>query len=126
MIPPNLAFLNCYSGRAEKAVEARTGIWKLAQYRQRPVSSLTRKEHGYRVIRGEITHIGASRRSIWLEMGRTLVLQIDKNDLKYFSRLDIDTLSGRTVQARGLLYLRNGRLRIRIRHPVNIRVIRDK
>ena len=123
VIPPNLGFLDCYREQAQTAIDARTGIWRQPQYQPRQVSTLTGKERGYHVIRGTITHIGESPSSIWLDMGRTLGLRIVKNDLKYFAKLDINTLAGRTVEARGMLYRRNGQLRIRIRHPVDIHIL---
>ena len=125
VIPPNLGYLDCYQEQAQTAIDHHTGIWQLTQYQPRPVTALTGTERGYRVIRGKITHIGHSRTSVWLDMGRTLGLRIVKTDLQYFAKLDIDSLAGRTVQARGMLYRRNGQFRIRLRHPVNLRVLGD-
>ena len=89
------------------------------------VAALAATERGFRIIRGKITHIGRSRNSVWLDMGKILGLRIVKNDLPYFAKLDIDSLAGKTVEARGMLYRRNGQLRIRIRHPVNIRILEN-
>lgn len=125
VIPPNLGFLDCYRKQAQSAMAARTGIWQQPQYQPRPVSALTGTERGYHIIQGKITHIGDSRTSIWLDMGRKLGLRIIKNDLKYFAKLDINTLAGKTVEARGMLYRRNGQLRIRIRHPADIHILKN-
>lgn len=123
VIPPNLGLLDCYRVQAQTAIDHRRGIWQQPQYQPRPVSSLTRADHGFRIIRGKITHIGHSRSSVWLDMGRTLGLRIVKNDLKYFAKLDIAALAGMTVEARGLIYRRNGQFRMRLRHPVSIRTL---
>lgn len=125
VMPPNLGFLDCYRSLAQQAMDAGTGIWSLPQYRTTPVTALTGAEHGYHRIRGRITHIGDSRTSVWLDMGRRLGLRITKTDLKNFANLNIYTFMGKTVEARGLIYRRNGQLRIRIRHPVNIRLLKD-
>ena len=125
VIPPNLGFLDCYRMQAQTAIDQRIGIWKLPQYQPQPVAALAGTERGFRIIRGKITHIGRSSSSVWLDMGRVLGLRIVKNDLPYFAKLDLDSLTGRTVEARGKLYRRNGQLRIRIRHPADIRVLGD-
>ena len=125
VIPPNVGFLGCYQGQSQQAMDAGTGLWSLPQYRPTPVSALTGTERGYHRVRGKITHIGDSRTSVWLDMGRRLGLRIVKTDLQYFANLHIETFAGRTVEARGLIYQQNGQLRIRIRHPVNIRLLKD-
>lgn len=124
-IPPNLGFLDCYRVLSQEAIDTGTGIWSLPQYRVMPVTALTGNERGYHRIRGTITHIGHSRTSVWLDMGRRLGLRIVKTDLKYFANLKLEAFMGRTVEARGMIYRQNGQLRIRIWHPVNIRLLKN-
>lgn len=121
-IPPNLRFLECYRSSTKKAAGSRSGIWSLKQFQPLRVQDLTGSERGYRVVTGTVSRIGDSSSSVWVNMGGSFALRILKSDLKYFTDLDIHKLKGNTVEARGMVYRRNNQLRIRIRHPVEIRL----
>jgi micrococcal nuclease len=122
-VPPNVWNLNCYSAAETRARLAKRGLWSLPQYQ--PVDSVDRQARtkGYRVIRGPVTRVGKSRKSIWLNLAGGVALRIDRHDLQYFRPLNLESLQGKTVLARGWVHLRKGEAHMRIRHPVALQVI---
>lgn len=122
-IPPNLGYLGCYRRHARLARDDGTGIWSGPQYVARDVNSLSGRERGFHVVSGVASRIGESRSSIWINLGPSLAIRITRNDLKYFSDLDIYALKGKNIQVQGEIYNRDRQLRIRIRHPADIELI---
>lgn len=125
IMPPNLGFLDCYRAAAATAIAAHRGIWSYRRYHIINASDLTPMAHGYHRIRGVVTRTGASRSSIWIDLGSHLALRIVRSDLKYFTGMDLSRLKGKSVVARGLVYRRKGQLRMRIRHPLDMQLRAD-
>ena len=125
IMPPNLRFLDCYRAMSAAAIAANSGIWSYRKYQIINAGDLNAATHGYHRIRGRVTRTGASRSSIWIDMGTHLALRIVRSDLKYFTGLDLSRLRGKTVVARGLVYQRNGQMRIRVRHPLDLQINPD-
>lgn len=125
IIPPNLQFLDCYRANADTAISAKRGIWSYREYQLMDIDKISPMSRGYHRIQGQVTHTGESRSSLWVNMGSHLALRIARSDLKYFTGIDISGLTGRTVLARGMVYRRNDQLRIRVRHPLDLRIIRN-
>lgn len=128
VIPPNLAHLECYRTAEEEARAAGTRIWSLAGYAPAEAGRLDPGARGFHIIRGEITRVGLSRKSIWLNLGAHIALRIDRKDLQYFDP-DIhwqqkETLVKRQVLARGWLHYnsRRNELFMRIRHPAALTI----
>ena len=124
-VPPNLLFIDCYRDNTRVARQAQRGLWDIPGYQVVDVSTLQPQERGYRIVRGTVTRIGDSRTSVWLNLGDGFALRIVKSDIAFFSGLDISSLHGNTVQASGELYVRNGQLRMRIRHPADLLVLTE-
>ena len=122
IMPPNLRFLDCYRAGAAAAIAANSGIWSYHRYQIINAGDLSPATHGYHRIRGRVTRTGASRSSIWVDLGTHLALRIVRSDLKYFAGTGLSRLTGKTVVARGMVYPRNGQLRMRIRHPLDMQI----
>ena len=122
-IPPNTWNMDCYSKIEEQARKAKRGVWALKHYQ--PISKSTAFKAGYSIIRGRITRIGKSRRSIWLNLEQGIAVRIDRKDLKFFDRYNPTQLRHRTVEARGWAYKRNQQWRVNIRHPYALTLISD-
>ena len=120
IMPPNLGFLDCYQRAAAAAMAAHRGIWSYPDYQVIAAHELAPDTRGYRRVTGRVTGIGNSRSSVWVELGASLALRIVRSDLKYFTGTDLSRLVGETIRARGRVYRRNGQLRIRIRHPLDL------
>jgi micrococcal nuclease len=123
-VPPNLALSDCYA-RAEAQARGRAqGLWAHPDYRERSSAELGRADvDSYRVVRGTVTRIGHSRSSVWLNLSDDVALRVPREDLVWFEDWDWDRLEGRELRARGQVYLRNGQLRISIRHPDNLELL---
>ncbi len=123
VIPPNLRFVDCYHRAAAAARTAARGLWGLPQYHPVDAARLDADTRGYRVVRGTVTRIGESRTSVWINLGRGFALRIVRSDLDGFDDSGFQRLIGRTVEARGDVYRRNEQLRMRLHHPVDLRVL---
>ena len=125
IMPPNLKFLDCYRSNTEAAIAAKRGIWSYRAYKLMDANEVTSTLRGYHRIKGLVTRTGESRSSLWVDMGAHLTLRIVRSDLKYFTGIDISGLTGSIVISRGMVYRRNGQLRMRIRHPLDLQIIGD-
>lgn len=119
-VPPNVGFLECYRDAAAAAMHAGAGIWGLPQYRPVAARTLPASARGYHVVRGRVSRRAESTASIWLELDGRIALRIERNDLPNFRGLDLADVTGVTLEARGMIYRRNGQLRMRIRHPADL------
>ncbi len=124
-IPPNLYFSDCYDQQAALAMNAKLGIWKLEQYQSTAANMLTAKDSGYRIIHGRVTRVGNSASSLWLYLGQQLAIRIIHVDLKYFPGIGPEALKGRHIEARGMLYSRNKQLRLRLRHHLDLKILKN-
>ena len=120
-IPPNLEFIDCYATSAGYAQSRMIGLWALKQYQPTPAAFITRRDLGYHIITGNITHVGKSKSSLWINLAQNLSLRIATEDLHYFGTLG--ELTGKQIRASGLLYFSNGEFRMQIRHPVDLKII---
>lgn len=119
-VPPNIAFLDCYRDASGAALHAGLGLWGMPQYRPTAALTLPDSARGYRIVRGSVSRRAESTASIWLELDGRIALRIEHPDLPYFRGLDLVDVTGATLEARGMIYRRNGQLRMRIRHPADL------
>lgn len=124
-IPPNIDYLDCYQASAEYARNKQIGLWALKQYQAIPVESVNVNDLGYRIITGTVARIGESKSSLWLNLSRNFALRITRDDLAYFDLLTLKELNGKQIIARGWIYFLNGEFRMRIRHPVDLILIKN-
>ncbi len=117
VIPPNLKFIHCYRQAQQAARRAGHGVWALPEYQPVTVEQLLPETRGYRMVTGQLTRIGESRSSLWLNLGKHFALRLKKGDLSYFNRQEIATWVGRRITAQGWIYRYKGQSRMRLRHP---------
>lgn len=60
-----------------------------------------------------------------LRLKRPLTILIIEQELKYFSDINLSELVGSEVQVCGLIYDRKKRLRMRLRHDVDLRILKS-
>jgi hypothetical protein len=121
-IPPNTWNADCYHNAETQARKQQIGVWSLSEYQVVESKALSRRERGYRQVRGKVVRIGTSQRSMWLNLEGPVVLRIDHGDRRNFTDLDPVTLKGLSVIASGWLYPRKGRLYMRVRHPTALEI----
>lgn len=116
VIPPNLAYLDCYRAAESQAMANGIGLWSHPRYRPRPAADPGLQKQGYRLVHGAVLRVGNSPTALWLQLAPGLALRISRDDLGHFD-YDPGELLGRRVLARGKLYRHGDELRMRIRHP---------
>ncbi len=124
-IGPNLSLINCYFEASSIAKEDNRGLWALDRYKTQAVISLSGSEKGFYTISGKVTQVTESRSSIWVNLKNNVALRIHKDDLNYFNKSDLMSLSGAMIEASGWLYKRNNQLRMRIRHKLDIKQLNE-
>lgn len=119
-MPPNLWDNRCYFRQEAVARAQDRGIWRLAYYQ--PWSARDWRAHtgGFSRIRGRISHIGRSRHSLWLDMGRHVGVRISRKNLPYFSALPINQWLGKTITVRGWTYEYRHSINLILTHPAMI------
>jgi micrococcal nuclease len=121
IIPPNIHHIDCYELATASARAERRGLWPHPDYRVRDVGELDFNTRGYQIVSGRVQRIGHSRTAVWINLTNDFALRITRDDLDYFDGVDFDALIGKEIEARGFIYERNNQLRMRIRHPVDMR-----
>jgi len=116
-IPPNVSQVHRLFAAETLARAARRGIWGTATTRPLPVGSLASAHSGFRFVRGRITHVGRSRKYVYLDMGPRFALRIGHAEWKQYFRGQPEDWRGVQVEARGWISEQNGRLRMGIGHP---------
>jgi micrococcal nuclease len=122
-VPPNDWNLKCYRDAEAQAQNKKVGIWSLPPYQKVNAAQLSGRERGFRVVEGTIKRVGKSRRSIWINLVGKFAIRIDRIDAPRFLFRDFARLKGQHVITRGWLYKRKGELRMRVRHPVDFKIL---
>jgi endonuclease YncB( thermonuclease family) len=122
-IPPNDWNVDCYRSAEAQARRAKIGIWSLPQYRTLESSRLKGSEHGFHIIAGTVTRIGQSSRALWLDLKNKLGVRIDHTDEHNFDSADLAKLKGKRIEVRGWLYQTKSALRMRLRHPADLKIL---
>jgi hypothetical protein len=119
-IPPDLGQSSCYFRAEAQARADRRGIWGEPYYRTKSASGPRIRRNGFYRLRGRITHIGRSRRSLWLDMGKHFAVRIPRKDLAYFSALPVNTWRNKVITVRGWARFYYHKLNLTLTHPAMI------
>ena len=120
VIPPSLRYLPCYQQASDTAREARTGLWGRHEYQSTDPFLLAPDTRGFRIIRDRVVQVHWTRGGAWLELSGPLSMTIPAADFAEFNRNAIAALPGQRAEFRGMVYPYGGRLRLYLRHPVNL------
>ena len=121
VVPPNSWQRDCYFRAEAEARLARRGVW--ADWLPVPAARLDPSIRGFRVVRGRLTGLRRTRRSLWLELEEGRVrARIARQDLPRFRDLDLQGALGRTGELRGWLRPHRGAPTMRLRHPAMLRL----
>ncbi len=123
-IPPSVMYAECYAAVAANAKTAARGLWSLPAYQAVAVTALAGNERGFRIITGQVRYLSESRSAIWINLENNVALRITRPDLPYFDEAVLQALRGKQIEARGWLYERNGQLRMRLRFPLDLSIIK--
>lgn len=116
-IPPNVSQVHRLFAAEAMARATQRGIWGLAYSRPLPAESLASAHTGFRFVRGQITHVGRSRKYVYLDMGPQFAVRIGHADWKRYFRGQPEDWRGTRIEARGWISEQNGRLHMGTGHP---------
>lgn len=122
-IPPNIREVKRLQAAEDEARHEHRGLWADAYSRPVPAESLT-SETGYRFVRGRVTHVGQSRKFVYLDLTPRLALRIEREYWQRYFRGRPEALRGRELIARGWITEYQGRLHLGIGHPAMIELLR--
>jgi hypothetical protein len=123
VVPPNIRLMECYREAERVARDRSRGLWKDTFYEPLAANQLKTDARGFRFVQGKVTRVGRSKKSLWLNMGRSFALRIKKADRHNFSDYDPASLLGQTVIARGWVYPYKRQIQMRVRHPAALQII---
>jgi hypothetical protein len=117
-VPPNLVHLGCYAAKEREARAQKRGIWAQSYYNPLAATDVTPERLGFQRVQGVVQRVGQSKKSIWLNLSRNVALRVDRDDLGYFSGMNLQAFKGRALIARGwITQYKNGDFVMRVRHP---------
>lgn len=111
--PPNLWGQDCYQQSETLARARNLGVW---QHIVTPVDELSANDKGFHIIEGQVTRVGNSKKSIWLNFNTHFAVRIARKNLTRFANTRFKELQGRTLQVRGWMYTYKDKKIIQLRH----------
>jgi len=120
VIPPDLWNADCYAAAEQGARQQRLGVWALPDYQPIAAASLPRTAHGYRIVYGTVQRVREGRDARWLILDNKVAVRIDRHDLAYFAKVQLNDLARREVEVRGWVYPVGDELHIKLRHPAHL------
>ncbi len=128
--PPNVALAKCYKKSEELAQAQSLKIWRYKSHKVRNAISLPRRINGYVRLKGKVSKIKTSRKSIFMELEShsksRIRVKIKKRHLKYFEGIDPDKLWNKTIIVTGLLKNKKRKRTVTISYPTQLKVVDQK
>lgn len=122
-VPPNLWQSSCYFGQETSARAILAGVWGQPYYEPKQTQQLHSQQGGFYRVTGRVTHIGNSKRSVWLDMGKRFAVRIPRNELQYFTAEPIETWQDKVITVRGWARFYNAKLNMTLTHPAMLESI---
>lgn len=119
-IPPNIGAHARHRAAEAEARRARRGVWGHSFYAVRDPATLTAADAGFQRVRGRVTHVGRSRKYLYLDMGPRFALRIAHADWAQYFHDRPQAWRDVALEARGWIADHNGRLHMTIGHPAMI------
>lgn len=116
-VPPNVAQVQRHQAAESLARKTRRGLWAEAYFQPITAESLTADHTGFHFVRGRVTHVGRSKKFVYLDIGAHFALRIAHADWRQYFQGRPDDWRGVTLVARGWISAQNGRLHMGIGHP---------
>ncbi|HEY9052155.1 MAG TPA: thermonuclease family protein [Gammaproteobacteria bacterium] len=115
--PPNDRNADCYRQAEQNAIDAKRGVWGLADYQLKTTYQLTDKDRGFRRIQGRVTKLSQSSKGVWLFLDQNIRIQIKQQDVANFNSYMLQQLEGKTIIVRGWLHPGENGFYLNLRHP---------
>ena len=124
VVPPNTWAHGCYQSQEDQARIERRGIWDHPAYQSRDCHTLSHPRRGFHLVHCRVQRVRSHGQTTWLELAGPLKVHIARQDLVNFPAGYLERLAGQTVELRGWIRPRDGKLLMRIRHPAALVTIR--
>ncbi len=115
--PPNERNSDCYRRVEQQAIDAKQGVWALADYQIKTSYQLTNKDHGFRRIQGKVTKLRLSPKGSWIYLDQNIRIQIREKDMANFNPYMLQQLQGKNIIVRGWLHPGEDYFYLNLRHP---------
>ncbi len=124
-IAPNIWGQECFAQAENAARMAGRGVWALPAWRNPPdTRNLPAQAGGFMLLQGRVERVGGSRHAQWINLEGGVALKIEHDLLPYFRDINLKSLEGKRIEARGWLTNPGGNSpRIRLTHPSMLRVV---
>ncbi len=122
-VTPNNWMADCYQLAEDHARSRKTGIWQQADFWLKKNRRLTDDSSGFFIVQDKVMSVDQSRKSIWINLYSGIALRIARSDLHRFNRIDIDTLEGENIEARGWVTRYKNTHRLRVREEINLKLL---
>lgn len=120
-IPPNIRDQARHAAAEAEARSAGRGVWGHSYYAPREADALTAADSGFRLVRGRVTHVGSSRKFVYLDMAPRFALRIGRHDWERYFRGRPEDWRGTHLEVRGWISVHDGRLYQSVGHPAMLR-----
>lgn len=124
-IPPNLWQLDCYHRTQLRAQNQRMGIWNEARFQPVSTADISASMAGFRLIKGRVSAIQHTHKSVWIHFGKTFSVRIARSDLHHFDPRELQRLPGKDIIVSGWIHRHNNKPQMRVRHPSNLKKTAD-
>ena len=120
-IPPDVREIARLQAAEALARAARLGLWGDSYYASVAAETLDPAHTGYRFVHGRVTHVGASHKFFYLDIGPRFALRIAHDDWQRYFRAPPESWRGAQIEARGWITEYQGRLHMNLGHPAMLR-----
>jgi len=120
-IPPNVRDITRLQAAEARARQAHRGLWGDSYYVSAAADTLNPARTGYRFVHGRVTHVGASRKYVYLDLGSRFALRIARDDWQRYFHARPESWRGARIEARGWITENQGRLHMSIGHPAMLK-----
>jgi endonuclease YncB( thermonuclease family) len=124
--PPNTTRAERYFAAERRARTAGRGLWGHPRYAVKPAAAAGDLRNTFRRVRGRVATATAKRKYVYLGFASGFQAFLRKDRRAAFAQAGKapEALLGRTVVVRGWIHMRDGRPRVRLRHPLQIESVR--
>jgi micrococcal nuclease len=127
IMPPNLAFADCYTEAESQARTQALGVWTLPSYQPVALTDLKKHKDRYTVLQARVFELDQDTHglNVWLggyEFATKIRIFIHNDDLALFPLQQVKNSKGRLLEVRGWLHLQKKGWTMRLRHPSNLQI----
>jgi micrococcal nuclease len=126
--PDNRALGRAMLDAEARARQARRGLWALEDYRVRLPDEAAARPFGFQLVEGRVTVAAEERGGLRVDLERWVSAEVPAGAEAAFTAAGVrlEDLPGKLVRVRGLLRPGSGEAVLKLDHPEQIEVLREK